>query len=386
MKKAILILFVLLLVLSVSSHVALADETTPNFDETIEGVLDGINEKDFEIINQILNEIFGEKMTFKDRVISFITGEIPLTIDGFKQYLFSGFQSVFRSVLDVMIYVIFIGILSTLLNIIISKNAYKNEKSIIYYISYTLIISLIFILVFNVFNFAFTRLDAINKTVESVFPILLTLSEFSGGFGVAMSKPFLAFASLFTSVVSKGVFIPLLTASASCLVIGNLSETVKLESLNKSIQSLVKWILGIITLTFSVLIATQGVVNAQYGGISFKILKYATGSLIPIVGGFLSGGVDVLLSSAVLVKNSLGLIMVIYVLFSVIGAGITVLITSFIIKFSISIAEPILDKKIVNLINGISNLLSILSAIVLVSGFMYVLVLFNLITATGLIL
>lgn len=386
MKKIFFIFIFLLIILTLNSSVVLADETTPNFDEAIEGVLDGINEKDFETINQLLNEIFGEKMTFKDRVISFITGEIPLTIDGFKQYLLSGFQSVFRSVLDVMIYVIFIGILSTLLNVIISKNADKNEKSIIYYISYTLIISLIFILVFNVFNFAFTRLDAINKTVESVFPILLTLSEFSGGFGVAMSKPFLAFASLFTSVVSKGVFIPLLTASASCLIIGNLSETVKLESLNKSIQSLVKWILGIITLTFSVLIATQGVVNAQYGGISFKILKYATGSLIPIVGGFLSGGVDVLLSSAVLVKNSLGLIMVIYVLFSVIGAGITVLITSFIIKFSISIAEPILDKKIVNLINGISNLLSILSAIVLVSGFMYVLVLFNLITATGLIL
>jgi stage III sporulation protein AE len=137
---------------------------------------------------------------------------------------------------------------------------------------------------------------------------------------------------------------------------------------------------------FTIVLTAQGIVNMQYNGLSFKILKYATGSLIPIVGGFVSGGLDLLLSSAVLVKNSFGLIVVIYVIFHSVGSGVVILIVSFLLKFIISLAEPLLDNKFVLLINGVCEIFNYLTAVIFICGFAYVLVCFSIINSTALII
>ena len=241
-------------------------------------------------------------------------------------------------------------------------------------------------MVSTVFYSAKETIISMSKTIDGCFPLLITLSDFSGGFGTTLVKPLTGVVSLISSVLCSQVLLPLLSTCLIAVVIGNFSTTVKLDSLKKSLLSLVKWILGIITVVFSVVITAQGIVNSQYNGLSFKILKYATGSIIPIVGGFISGGLDVILSSAVLVKNSFGLILVFYVLFSVIGAGLSVLIVSFLIKFAVSICEPLLDASVVKLLNGIGEVFSYLTAVILLCGFSYVLVCFSIINSTALII
>ena len=135
----------------------------------------------------------------------------------------------------------------------------------------------------------------------------------------------------------------------------------------------------------TVAISSQSIVNMQYNGISFKILKYATGSLIPIVGGFVSGGMDVVLSSAVLVKNAFGLLASIFVLITVGVSGIVVLITSFIMRFSVAISEPIIDSRLTSMIGGISEVFNYLSAITFVCAFSFILVCISFISTTALI-
>ena len=237
-----------------------------------------------------------------------------------------------------------------------------------------------------VFSTSFSSIEKMANTVDVAFPTLLTLSEFSGGFGSGIFKPMSYIVSLLSSTIIKNVFFPILQATATCVVVGNLSNAVKLDSLKKSLLSLIKWSLGIITILFTVFLTAQSFVNMQYNGISFKILKYATGSIIPIVGGFISGGMDVLLSSAILVKNSFGLMLVFYVLLTVGSAGFTVLVISFILKFAVSVCEPILDERFVKLLNGIGEVFSSLTAVIFVCGFSYALVCFSLINSTALIL
>ena len=138
-----------------------------------------------------------------------------------------------------------------------------------------------------------------------------------------------------------------------------------------TIFSILKWCLGLIGIIYTVILAVQGIVNSQYNGMSVKILKYTTGSMIPIIGGFLSSGMDVLLSSAVLIKNSIGLIGVIYILISIGSVGVSLLVLSIIIKISTSIAEPLLDKKFINVLMGISTIINYLIAITLLCGYVY---------------
>lgn len=384
MKKIIIVL-IFFLIFSCNFSSVSAQETG-DIDGAINDILGGINDSDFEGISQILNDNFNDNKSIKEWIVLFLTGEVNVNISMILRVLKSSFSGVVESVSKVLVYVIFIGITFGILNVINHKKNSNNEKNIIYFISYSLVVVLTSQMVSTVFYSAKETIISMSKTIDGCFPLLITLSDFSGGFGTALIKPLTGVVSLISSVLCSQVLLPLLSTCLIAVVIGNFSTTVKLDSLKKSLLSLVKWILGIITVVFSVVITAQGIVNSQYNGLSFKILKYATGSIIPIVGGFISGGLDVILSSAVLVKNSFGLILVFYVLFSVIGAGLSVLIVSFLIKFAVSICEPLLDGSVVKLLSGIGEVFSYLTAVILLCGFSYVLVCFSIINSTALII
>ncbi len=384
MKKIIIVL-IFFLIFSCNFSSVSAQETG-DIDGAINDILGGINDSDFEGISQILNDNFNDNKSIKEWIVLFLTGEVNVNISMILRVIKSSFSGVVESVSKVLIYVIFIGITFGILNVINHKKSGNNEKNIIYFISYSLVVVLTSQMISTVFYSAKETIASMSKTIDGCFPLLITLSDFSGGFGTTLVKPLTGVVSLISSVLCSQVLLPLLSTSLIAVVIGNFSTTVKLDSLKKSLLSLVKWILGIITVVFSVVITAQGIVNSQYNGLSFKILKYATGSIIPIVGGFISGGLDVILSSAVLVKNSFGLILVFYVLFSVIGAGLSVLIVSFLIKFAVSICEPLLDASVVKLLNGIGEVFSYLTAVILLCGFSYVLVCFSIINSTALII
>ena len=384
MKKIITLLIVFVILLS-NSNVVHAQEKE-DFDLAINDVILGIDDAEFEKITELLNLELGKNFSLKEWILSFISGEFTINFSDLKALFSSLYSEVISSVSHIVIYIIFIGILSSFLNVINSKNNGKNAKYIIYYICYTLIITLTAGLVSKVISTAKNSIDDMCKTVDLCFPTLLALSEFSGGFGINVAKPLIASVSFFTTVICNKVFLPILSMTIVCVIVGNFSETVKLDSLKKTLLSLVKWLLGILTVVFTVVIAGQSIVNAQYSGMSFKVLKYATGSIIPIVGGFISGGLDVLFASAILVKNSLGLVLVIFIFFKVVSAGVTVLIVSFILKFAVSVSEPILDGRFCKLLNGVGEVFSYLTAVIFVCGFSYILVCFSIISSTALII
>ena len=349
-------------------------------------LLSGIDEEDFENLTTILNDFFGNKLTLKERIISFITGEIGLNFTTIKNYLLNKISIVFKSIISVAGCVIFLGVLYNLSNIIISKTSGNNEKYAVYLICIFVIISLFSKLIFSVFSTVKDSVETICKLLEIAYPVLVALCEFSGGFGVNVFKPLTASITVVINLVLSNFFIPILSTSAVCVLISNISPTIKLNNLSKSLMSLVKWLLGIITIVLTFVITSQSIVNSQYNGLSFKILKYTTGSIIPIVGNFISGGLNVLISSAILVKNSFGLLVVIFIIVSACGNGLILLISSFVIKFLISLCEPIIDERVVNIGVGVCNVISIASALVFVSGFIFCLVCFSLISATALIM
>ncbi len=383
--KKIIFLFVIIISIYFNFTTVRAEEYG-DFDGAIEDILEVIDEADFEEITKILNENLSSSKTLKEWIILFLTGDGGLDISLILSLFNLSFQGVISSVGRLLIYVLFIGILCGIVNIINSKNNDNNEQNIINFILYCLVVTLSSQIISTVFSSTRESIENMTKTVDGCFPLLITLSEFSGGFGTALFKPITAVVSLISGVLCKEIFLPILSTTAICVIVGNISTTIKLDALKKSLLSLVKWILGIVTIVFTIVITAQGIVNMQYNGMSFKILKYATGSIIPIVGGFISGGLDVLLSSAVLVKNSFGLIIVFYVFFKVISTGATILIVSFLLKFAVSVAEPLLDGRVVKLLTGIGEVFSYLTAVIILCGFSYVLVCFTIINSTALII
>ena len=346
-------------------------QTNNSFDESINEILDGIDENIYLEINDVLNGFFNDNLSFKDRIVKFLTGEANIDVTSLKDFVFYRFKTLFNKIIKVLCYLLFIGIISTILNIILSKNSDNIENSTIFYIFYILAITSTATLISEFVYSTKNTIIEFSKNTEILFPLMFSISSLCGNFGVALYKPLTCFVSYFSSVISRNYLLPLLIFGAIMMVLGNLSQNVKISGLSKTVFSFYKWCIGIICVVYTVIIGIQGIVNASYNGVSVKILKYATGSIIPIVGGFLSGGIDVMLSSAILIKNSIGLISVIYLLITIGGSAISYIFTSFIIKFGASICEPILDKRFYNFLIGIGDVINYLASIIFLCGFMY---------------
>ena len=372
MKKFIILVFLLLLTLGNISIIKVSATTQiVNSDDKFNEILDGLDNEYFTEITNFLQSVFNESKSFKEWVIAFITGNLELNFESLSSYL-KGILSPLKKQLEgIILSVLACAILCYISNIILSKNNDSSEKNTIYFISYTLAVTLISGVIFNAFTITQNALSEVSKNTEKVFPILFSLSSLIGSFGVQIYKPISVFISYFTSKLTTSYFIPLLSLACILSVLGNLGSSVKLKTFYNSITSLYKWSLGIISILFTVFIGSQTLVNAQYNGISVRILKYTTGSLVPIVGGFLSGGIDTLLSSAILIKNSIGLIFVLFVLLSTVGKALIIVITSFIIKFYSGAVEPIADSKINALLISMADVLNLLASLMFVSGYIY---------------
>ena len=357
-----------------------------NYDNVINDVLSSIDEKSFENITEYLNEILGENLTFKELVIKFFNGEVTVNFNTILKILTIGINAFISEFTPLLCYVIFLGILCNISNIIMCKNNDNTENNAVFYICYLTSVALIAKLLYSIINYSLSAINNVSSLVEIIFPIMFSLSGLAGNFGVQLFKPFTAVISLFTSSIVTNFFLPLTMIISATVIASNLSKNLSLSTLSKNLFSLFKWGIGLFTLIFTALVTTQGFVNAQFNGASVKVLKYATGSLVPIVGGFLSGGVDLLLSSVLLIKNSIGLIAVIYLIFFVGGKGISILLFSFIIKFSASLCEPIIEAKFLNCIIKITDVFNLLASLIFVCGYVFILVVISFIGVTGAVL
>ena len=200
-------------------------------------------------------------------------------------------------------------------------------------------------------------LNNISNLITIIFPSMFSLIMLIGNFGIELFKPFTAFLCFFSSNVAKSFFFPLLSIISLVTIVSSFNEDIKFDNLKKTLLSFFKWSLGIITALFSILLTCQGFSNIQYNGISVKILKYASGTLIPIVGNFLSGGIDVLLASSVLIKNSLGIFSLLYILLISVSSALNLIIFSFVVKFLSSLSEPLLDRRFINVFNSIGEII-----------------------------
>ena len=143
---------------------------------------------------------------------------------------------------------------------------------------------------------------SMQKQMQAVFPILLTLIATSGGsVSVAVYQPAVVFLSEIIVNIISTVVLPVAVMLVVICMVGNMSEEIKLNNFAALFKSINKWVLGISLTAFTVFLTVQGITSATYDGLSFKAAKYAISNSVPIIGGFLSGGFDLMIAGLSLI-------------------------------------------------------------------------------------
>jgi stage III sporulation protein AE len=279
------------------------------------------------------------------------------------------------ALLPMLAAVVIICLLSGFVSGVTSNFFKKSTREIIFFVCYALIILILLKQVISYIDEVKALLQGMSKLMNIVFPVLLTLmSALGGNVGAAAYQPLMATLAVGIISVINAVVFPCFIATILFSVIGNMSETVRLEGFRNFFKTSANWLLGGVFTLFMLFVTVKGITGAALDGVTINALKFAVSSYVPILGGYLSDGFDLVLGSLVLIKNATGFTSVIILLTMLFSPIIKIAIFVLALKLLAAITEPVADARISKMISGLASNMKLLIASVLGVGFMFFLV------------
>lgn len=386
MKKK-LVFFLILIAVSMLSVfdkpiISYADTTYETQEDLEQDLSDKIDNQlgglDFSSLDGILaeltqsqSEIFG-KATFLEKLKSIINGDFSNSYDNFLQYIVN---LLFDNILDyipTLCMIVAISIVCSFTNGMTSDTSNKGISNLIYFVCFGVIVVIVFSSVKGLVSYTSNVITSIKSQMDIIFPILLTLVTSIGNVvTVSAFQPAIALLSAGIMQIFTSIMIPLFIFSIVFVVVGNLSPSIKLDKCSKFCLSVFKWIIGIVFTVFIAVLSVQGITAASIDGISIKTAKFALKSYIPILGGYLSDGLNLIVASSVLIKNAVGATGLLLLFATIIVPIVKIVVFSLSLKLVAAIVEPLSENKISNFLYGVSKCLSMLVTCLIAIGFMY---------------
>lgn len=354
------------------------DENTAEeqLDQTLKEQLDSVDFGDAEDVLEGLSEeakqIF-QSTSFLGKLEQILAGDFDQGFSYFFQAVLNTFFSEVLKFLPLLAIVVMIALLSSIIGSFRSKNSEESVGKIVNFVSFLMIVVIVMGVVIGFLTSAKEMLLSIQSQMNAIFPILLTfLTAVGGTVSVGIFQPSMAILSNVVVQVFVMVIMPLFVFLFVLNVVGNLSPNTKLEKMSHFLSSLLKWGAGICFALFLGILGIQGIVAGSFDSVSIKATKFAVKSYVPIIGGYLSDGFNVVLASSVLIKNVVGIGGILLLCSSILLPVVMMIACSLMLKFASAILEPLgVSSTISSFLSQTSKTLSLLVMLVLGVAFAY---------------
>ena len=350
-------------------------ETTNGLEQNVSDVLRDI---DFTLIEEQIAEFDSNQVkmfslgNIKDKVQGIINGKQAVDYTTMLEVILEVLIQLIVQYVPMFALIIGIGIIASLLGQIKSKFNEKSTADIVHFVCFCLIVVIMATSVKRLIGSTTSTIGVMESTINAIFPIILTLMTSLGEVSsVGVFQPILAIMSTIISTVILKVVVPIFIFSFVLNVIGHLSNNIKLDKFNSFLTSMFKWIIGIIFTIFFAVISIQGITAGSFDSISLRTAKFTVSSYVPIMGGYLSQGMDLIMASGVLIKNSVGLVGILIIISSILSPILEIAIFSLMLKAVSAILQPLNNNRITNFLHNSSKSITMLSTCIIVVSFMY---------------
>ncbi len=219
--------------------------------------------------------------------------------------------------------------------------------------------------------------------IEMSFPTLMTLLTATGGIAASGAfQPAMAVLCSGVTFVLKDVVIPIVLAGGVIAIVNHMTGRAQLGQLFGLSKSVAKWVIGITFTLYTAFTVLQGMTAAAFDGVSVRMAKYAVDKFVPVVGGMVSGTVDMVIGSGILVKNAAGMTAVILAACIVATPLIRIGVTVFAFRIAAALGEPVADPRLPKLFASLAEVLTFVFAAVVALAAMFMITA-GLITGAG---
>lgn len=383
MKKRVLLLFIVLTLLLVIPFSAMADDNKDSVEDSLNDALDeALDNLDFSDVNELLDGMMFEDVA--EKIKSILDGEFD-SAETFLQFLLDVFWQQLKLIVPSLATLFAVCVLCGLVTVNKSGFISSGTSNLIYLVGLSLILTTLVAVLFKLYSSVYLMFARLSVLIDAAMPIILTLM-IANGATVSASVYQPAVAMLSGGIISmvRNVILPLCTFGLVFSVISHLSDNIKVTKLSGFFSSCSSWLLSVVFMVFGSFLSVQGITSASIDGVSVRAIKFATKNYIPILGGYLSDGFDMVVASSTLIKNAFGAVVLLMLLGTVVSTVVCILAFNLGLQLVSALAEPLTDGKFIGFFTAVSKNLTFLTVLVIAVTFMFfILVMLTIYTANG---
>lgn len=331
---------------------------------------------DFGEMEKFIDDISGftdEKLSVKDIVYKFVSGESVVEYQTVFKYVGSLLFAEVKSRLPALLSLLSVLLLCSLLGCLNTERLGSGVGEIVHFVGYAAIVTTVTALCYSLVSSALSAVDKVSSVVQAVFPALLALMISTGATAqAALYSPTALFIDGFTTIFIKNFTFPCVLAMLALSVVSNITKTIKLKGFIDFLSGIMKWGIGLAATVFSLFLTVKGISGGLADGVTVRTLKYALNSSVPLVGGILSGGADVVVAAASLVRGALGLTTLVIVFGVVLMPVIKIAALTLALRVVNAVAQPFSSDRVYSFINSAVSVLHHALAGLLLATLMYV--------------
>lgn len=384
------LLCLLLLCLTLSSEPVAASALTAEeeaaieqLQEEVQKLLEALDTEELEAYLATLPQYEGSDL--KEMLASIVTGDFSLDYSSLWQSVLALVWEEGKVMLPAFAVILAVTLLCGILNS--AKNGFLKSTmtDIIHFAAYLSVGAVLLSVLISVLQAGFSAIGSMQRQMQIIYPILLTLIAASGGaVSAGIYRPAVAFLSSAVCEMFTAVVLPTSVVVIVLTFVGSLSDEVRTSKLGDFFKSVNKWLIGLALGLLGIFLTVQGITAAQYDGISLRAAKYLVSGSVPIVGGFLSGGLDLVLAGSALIKNAVGSFAVFLLFGAILRPVLLFAAFQLFLRLSAAVAEPV-GGRISAFLSRLASDCGFFLAGLCCIAFLYFLTLILLVCSTGVI-
>ena len=165
-------------------------------------------------------------------------------------------------------------------------------------------------------------------------------------------------------------------------ILGELSPEVPLTKFAEFLETVVSWTLKTLMAGIVGFNVIQGMIAPAIDSVKRSILLRG-GESIPIIGNAIGGVTEVVIGTAVLIKNGIGVVGMIICLLACLTPIVQMALTSLMYQLLSALIQPISDKRFVNCVSSVADGTKLLLKIMVTTGLLFMLTIAVVASTTG---
>lgn len=327
---------------------------------------------DFRDIDEMIHEIMpGEKMEFGETVMQVLTGKTELSANLLlrliEDRLFYEFQAGRKGLIQILLIAIIASLFTNLSGVL------RNNQiaEIGFYVLYMLLISISLHTFQTVMDSASVGIEKLLMFMRALGPVYFLAVALTSGSGTSVVfYQLVLFFIYMIELLVLNFLIPLLHIYMVVKILDHISSESYLSKLAEVIELGISWISKTLMAAVIGLNFIQGLIAPAVDSLRRGILGKGVEAL-PVIGDAIGGTAEVVLGTAVLMKNGIGVAGAIICMAICVVPILQIFGITFLYKLAAAFIQPVSDPRIVGCVSAVGDGSRLLLKLVCMTGLLF---------------